>query len=44
VLAASARCEQGRKLFLNIGQTMKYDERWAGQAGPSSPTSFNPDR
>ena len=35
---------QGRQIFLNLGHTLKYDERWAGEKGQLSPQQFYPER
>ena len=35
---------QGRQIFLNLGHTLKYDERWAGEMGRLSPHCFCPER
>ena len=35
---------QGRQIFLNLGHTLKYDERWAGEKGQLSRQQFYPER
>jgi len=35
---------QGRQILLNLGHTLKYDERWAGEKGRLSPNCFCPER
>ncbi|CAK0785282.1 hypothetical protein CVIRNUC_008488 [Coccomyxa viridis] len=35
---------KGRQIFLNLGHSLKYDERWAGETGRLSPHCFCPER